>query len=266
VPWEVISVLSITYRIVSVDSTLNEGISLWAKVAFVPVLEPIDVSPPKTMSPKAAPVTANVPVVTFDPAVAESRSWNVEPVNAAVPKLTLVMLGPVAPISSVPTVASPALLMVVDAIVPSVFVPVEEVKPVAKVVTPLIVGIVAVLIVAVLIVAVPIVAVPVVAEMLELNVATPVTPRLEDRVTAPVTPRLEDRVAAPVTPKLEDKVAAPVTAKLDDRVVAPAALSVPVERTPAVDSSKAEEVLSPSVITCSVPSKPPIRLVLSNCG
>jgi hypothetical protein len=163
-------------------------------------------------------------------------------------------------------VASPVLLIVVDSIVPSVFVPVEEVKPVAKVVTPLILGIVAELIVAVLIVAVPIVAVPVVAEMLELKVATPVTPRLEDRVTAPVTPRLDDRVAAPVTPKLEDNVTAPVTAKLDDRVVAPAALSVPVERTPAVDSSKADEVLSPSVITCSVPSKPPIRLVLSNCG
>jgi hypothetical protein len=155
--------------------------------------------------------------------------------------------------------------MVVEAIVPRVFVPVEEVKPVAKVVTPLIVGIVAVLIVAVLIVAVPIVAVPVVAEMLVLNVATPVTPRLEDRVTAPVTPRLEDRVAAPVTPRLEDRVTAPVTARLEDRVVAPAALSVPVDRKPALDSSKAEEVLSPSVMTCSVPSKPPIRLVLSSC-
>jgi hypothetical protein len=102
--------------------------------------------------------------------------------------------------------------------------------------------------------------------MLELKVATPVTPRLEDRVTAPVTPKLEDRVTAPVTPRLDDKVAAPATARLEDKVVAPATLSVPVERTPAVDSSNAEEVLSPSVITCSVPSKPPIRLVLSNCG
>ena len=44
------------------------------------------------------------------------------------------MLGPVAPISSVPTVASPVLLIVVEAIVPRVFVPVEEVKPVVKVV------------------------------------------------------------------------------------------------------------------------------------
>jgi hypothetical protein len=146
------------------------------------------------------------------------------------------------------------LLIVAEAIVPSVFVPVEDVKPVAKVVMPLIVGIVAVLIVAVEIVAVPIVAVPVVAEMLELKVATPVTPRLEDRV------------AAPVTPRLEDKVTAPVTARLEDRVVAPAALSVPVERTPTVDSSKAEEVSSPSVMACSVPSTPPRPKVLSNCG
>jgi hypothetical protein len=188
------------------------------------------------MSPKAAPVTANVPVVTFDPAVAESRSWNVEPVNAAVPKLTLVMFGPVAPISSVPTVARPVLLIVAEAIVPSVFVPVEEVKPVAKVVTPLIAGIVAVLIVAVEIVAVPIVVVPVVAEMLDEKVAAPVTPRLDDRVAAPVTPKLDDRVTAPVTPRLDDKVAAPVTARLEDRVVAPTALSVPVELTPVVDS------------------------------
>ena len=139
----------------------------------MPVLEPIDVSPPKTMSPKAAPVTANVPVVTFDPAVAESRSWNVEPVNAAVPKLTLVMLGPPTPNSSVPTVASPVLLIVVEAIVPIVFVPVEEVKPVAKVVAPLILGIVALLIVAVLIVAVPIVAVPVDDVMLDPKVIAP---------------------------------------------------------------------------------------------
>jgi hypothetical protein len=135
----------------------------------------------------------------------------------------------VPPISILPTVASPVLLIVVEAIVPSVFVPVEEVKPVAKVVTPLIAGIVAVLIVAVLIVAVlivavPIVTVPVVAEMLELKVATPVTPRLEDRVAAPVTPKVEERVQAAVTPSVEA------------RVVAPAALSVPVEFTPVVDN------------------------------
>jgi hypothetical protein len=131
--------------------------------------------------------------------------------------------------------------MVVDAIVPSVFVPVEDVKPVAKVVTPLIVGIVAVLIVAVEIVAVPIVTVPVVAEMLELN------------------------VAAPVTPKLEDNVTAPVTAKLEDSVVAPAAFSVPVDLTPALESSSALAVLSPSVTACRVASIPPKPSVLSSC-
>ena len=157
------------------------------------------------------------------------------------------------------------MLIVVDAIVPSVFVPVEEVNPVAKVVTPLIVGMVAVEIVAVLIVAVPSVAVPVVAEMLELNVATPVTPRLEDRVAAPVTPRLDDNVQAAVTARLEDNVTAPVTAKLEDKVVAPAALSVPVDLTPAVDNCSALEVLSPSVMTCNVPSIPPKPSVLSNC-
>jgi len=65
---------------------------------------------------------------------------------------------------------------------------------------------------------------------------------------------------------LELKVAAPVTLKLEARVVAPTALSVPVELTPRVDSSKAEEVLSPSVMACSVPSTPPRPRVLSNCG
>jgi hypothetical protein len=147
----------------------------------------------------------------------------------------------------VPTVASPLLLIVVDAIVPSVFVPVEEVKPVANVVTPRMLGMVAVLIVAVEIVAVladrvPIVAVPVVADMLEL------------------------KVAAPVTPKLDDSVTALVTAKLEDNVVAPATLNVPVDLTPAVDSCNALEVLSPSVIACNVPSIPPKPSVLRSCG
>jgi hypothetical protein len=162
-------------------------------------------------------------------------------VKAAVPKLTAVSFGPLAPTWSVPVVPKPVLLIVAEAIVPSVFVPVEDVKPVAKVVAPLIVGIVAVLIVAVEIVAVPIVTVPVVAEMLELNVATPVTPKLEDNVTAPVTARLEDSV------------------------VAPAAFSVPVDLTPALESSSALAVLSPSVIACNVPSIPPKPSVLSSC-
>ena len=69
--------------------------------------------------------------------------------------------------------ASPVLLIVVEAIVPSVFVPVEDVKPVAKVVAPLILGIVALLIVAVLIVAVPKVTVPVDAVMLDPKVIAP---------------------------------------------------------------------------------------------
>ena len=68
--------------------------------------------------------------------------------------------------------------MVVDAIVPSVFVPVEDVNPVANVDTPRIVGIVAVEIVAVEIVAVlaervPIVAVPVDIVTLDPNVTGP---------------------------------------------------------------------------------------------
>jgi len=165
----------------------------------------------------------------------------------------------------VPVVPRPVLLIVAEAIVPSVFVPVEDVKPVEKVVTPLIVGIVALLIVAVLIVAVPIVVVPVVAEMLELKVAAPVTPRLDDRVTALVTPRLEDRVAAPVTPRLEDNVTAPVTARLEASVVAPATFSVPVDLTPALESSNALTVLSPSVTACRVASIPPKPSVFSSC-
>ena len=110
------------------------------------------------------------------------------------------------------------------------------------------------LIVAVLIVAVPIVTVPVVADTLELKVAAAVTPRLEDKVQAAVTARLEDRVTAPVT------------ARLDDRVVAPAAFKVPVDLTPAVDNCNALDVLSPSVMVCSVPSIPPKPSVFSNCG
>jgi hypothetical protein len=121
------------------------------------------------MSPSATPVKAKVPVV----ASATLCAPTVAEVNAAVPKERLVILGPLAPISSVPTVASPVLLIVVEAIVPSVFVPVEEVKPVANVVTPFILGMVALLIVAVLIVAVPIVAVPVDDVMFDPKVIAP---------------------------------------------------------------------------------------------
>ena len=155
-----------------------------------------------------------------------------------------------------PTVTSPVLLIVVDAIVPSVFVPVEDVKPVANVDTPRMFGIVAVLIVAVEIVAVLIVAVEIVAVLI---VAVPI-------VTVPVVAEmLELNVAVPVTPKLEDNVTAPVTAKLEDSVVAPAAFSVPVDLTPALESSSALAVLSPSVIACRVASIPPKPSVLSSC-
>jgi hypothetical protein len=153
-------------------------------------------------------------------------------------------------------------LIVVEAIVPSVFVPVDEVNPVAKVETPLIVGIVAVLIVAVLIVAVLIVAVEIVAVLIVavLIVAVPI-------VAVPVVAEmLELKVTAPVTPRLEDSVTAPVTARLEASVVAPATLSVPVDLTPAVESSSALAVLSPSVIACNVPSIPPKPSVLSSCG
>ena len=203
----------------------------------MPVAEPSEFNEPIIMSPSATPVKPKLPVVASAPLCAAT----VAEVNAAVPKLTAVNFGPLAPTWSVPVVPKPVLLIVAEAIVPSVFVPVEEVKPVEKVVTPLIVGIVAELIVAVLIVAVPIVAVPVVAERLELKVA------------APVTPRLEERVAAPVTPRLELKVAAPVTARLDAKVVAPTELSVPLELTPRVEICSAEtDDSSPVAIANSV--------------
>jgi hypothetical protein len=184
-------------------------------ILTVPVAEPSEFNEPITMSPSATPVNPKLPVVASATLCAET----VAEVNAAVPKLTAVSLGPLAPTWSVPVVPTPVLLIVVDAIV-------------------------------------PIVAVPLDALMLVLNVATPVTPRLEDRVTAPVTPRLEDRVAAPVTLRLELKVAAPVTARLDARVVAPTELSVPLELTPEVEICSAEtDDSSPEAIAVSVPVK-----------
>jgi len=128
------------------------------------------------MSPATIPVIANVPV-EFEVAVVIVPSVK-DPIVVD-PKLALVMFGPaVPPISRVPTVTMPVLLIVADSIVPIVFVPVEEVNPVAKVVTPLILGIVAVEIVAVEIVAVlaervPIVAVPVDIVTLVPNVTGP---------------------------------------------------------------------------------------------
>ena len=122
------------------------------------------------MSPSSAPVSVNVPFVVSAVLCAATTA---EPKDA-VAYDTFVILGPaVPPISSVPTVARPVLLIVVEAIVPSVFVPVEEVNPVAKVVAPIIVGIVAVLIVALPADSVPIVVVPVDMVTLVPNVTGP---------------------------------------------------------------------------------------------
>ena len=164
------------------------------------------------------------------------------------------MIGPARPpISRDPTVVSPLLLIVVEAIVPSVFVPVDEVKPVAKVETPRMLGIVAVLIVAVEIVAVPtdsvpIVAVPVDAVKLVPKVAGP------DANSVPI-------VAVPVEAVMFDpKVTAPV------RIESPVTEKEPVLLTPEVDKDNAEDVLSPSVITCNAPSSPPVVKVLRSCA
>jgi hypothetical protein len=264
-------------------------------ILTVPVAEPREFNDPITISLSATPVNANVPVV----ASATLCAPTVAEVNAAVPKLTAVSFGPLAPTWSVPVVPTPVLLIVAEAIVPSVFVPVEEVKPVAKVDTPRMLGIVAVEIVAVEIVAVladsvPIVAVPVEAVMFDPNVTLPswrgivavlivavlivaveivavlIVAVLAESVPIVAVPvvaeMLELKVTAPVTPRLEDNVTAPVTARLDDSVVAPATFSVPVDLTPAVDSCNALDVLSPSVMACNVPSIPPKPSVLSSCG
>ena len=66
----------------------------------VPVAEPSELIVPITMSPRAAPVRANVPVVVW----AVLCEGAVADVNAAVPKLTAVSLGPDAPNWVVPTV------------------------------------------------------------------------------------------------------------------------------------------------------------------
>ena len=107
-------------------------------------------------------------------------------------------------------------------IVPSVLVPVEAVMVEPKVVAPRMVGIVAVLMVAVLIVAVLMVAVLMVAV-------------LADRVPM---------VAVPVEAvRLAPKVTAPVRREV------PSTERLPVLLTPVVDRDRAEDVLSPSVIT-----------------
>jgi hypothetical protein len=116
------------------------------------------------MSPSATPVKPKLPVV----ASAELCCATVAEVNAAVPKLTAVSFGPLAPTWSVPVVPRPVLLIVVDAIVPSVAVPVEAVMLVPKVAGPDANS-------------VPIVAVPVDAVRLDPKVTAPV--RIESPVT-----------------------------------------------------------------------------------
>ena len=76
VPCEIVSVLRIVYLTTFAPSTLNWLIILApaAGTPAVPELELSEVSPPKTISPIAAPETVNVPVVIFDPLVIESRS------------------------------------------------------------------------------------------------------------------------------------------------------------------------------------------------
>ena len=148
---------------------------------------------------------------------------SVDPVNVDVVYAALVMFGPVAPISSVPTVAVvvtdiPPVFVIVPMvavfalIVPSVLVPVEAVMVEPNVTAPSCSGMVAVEIVAVEIVAVlaervPMVAVPVDAV------------RLVPKVTAP------------------------------DRRLVPSTAKEPVLCTPVVERLSAEEVLSPSVMT-----------------
>ena len=153
-----------------------------------------------------------------------------------------------------PKVAIPVLVKVVEAIVPRVLVPVEEVKPVVKVVAPItevpsvfvpveevkpvvntVAPIVAVPIDAVPIEAVPIDAVPKV--FVPVDEVKPVV-----KVVAPIT--AAPIVAVPVEAvKLVPKVTAPVS-----RLV-PTTSNVPVLATPEVDTDRAEEVLSPSVTT-----------------
>jgi hypothetical protein len=214
--------LKIVKRSTPAASTLK---SCNKPAGVAPVVDPIEFILPITMSPRTTPDAASVPVLTFDPVVAWSISSTVPPVYAAVVNVTAVSFGPLAPTWSVPVVPNPVLLMVVDAIVPSVFVPVEDVKPVAKVDTPRMLGIVAVLIVAVEIVAVPADNVPIVAVPVEAVM-------FEPKVTAPVS------VVSPVTEK------------------------EPVLLTPVVERDRAEDVSSPSVTTCNAPLSPPVVNVL----
>jgi hypothetical protein len=95
---------------------------------------------------------------------------------------------------------------------------------------------------------VPRVAVPVEAVILVPNVAGP------DANKVPI-------VAVPVEAvMLDPKVTSPV------RVDAPSTEKEPVLLTPVVERDRAEDVLSPSVITCNAPSMPPVVNVLRSCA
>jgi len=102
-------------------------------ICVVPVVDPSELIDPITMSPNSAPVSKNVPFVVSAVLCAATTA---EPKDA-VAYDTFVILGPAAPpISSVPTVASPVLLIVVEAIVPIVAVPVDMVTLVPNVTGP----------------------------------------------------------------------------------------------------------------------------------
>jgi len=101
-------------------------------ICVVPVVDPSELIDPITMSPSSAPVSKNVPFVVSAVLCAATIA---EPKDAVAYE-TLVMFGPVAPISRVPTVAIPVLLIVVEAIVPIVAVPVEMVTLVPNVTGP----------------------------------------------------------------------------------------------------------------------------------
>jgi len=102
-------------------------------ICVVPVVDPSELIDPITMSPNSAPVSKNVPFVV---SAALCAATTAEPKDA-VAYDTFVILGPaVPPISSVPTVARPVLLIVVEAIVPIVAVPVDMVTLVPNVTRP----------------------------------------------------------------------------------------------------------------------------------
>jgi hypothetical protein len=145
--------LLLTTYLTTFDATGKKLVS----ICVVPVVDPSELIDPITMSPNSAPVSKNVPFVVSAVLCAATTA---EPKDA-VAYDTLVMFGPVAPISRVPTVASPVLLIVVEAIVLIVAVLIVAVL------------IVAVLIVAVLMLAVAIVVVPVERVVFEPNVTGP---------------------------------------------------------------------------------------------